>query len=111
APLVMNHSSLIDSYKSTAQYGLSQGIRKGHPEAYLAMSQALMLGVVFPKDPITAYAYLRVAELRAADERWMLQRTEFYKERMSDYLSHEQIAEAEHLALELWKDSQTENSD
>lgn len=104
-PVVMNNPGLIEAFKSTARYGLSQGLEKGHPEAYVAMARVLMEGLLYARDPVMAYAYARAAELKAGDTQAILVLSDHHKQRIAQHLTRDQIAEAERLALELWKES------
>lgn len=100
-PLVMLHAGLIEEFKSTARYALSRAMEYGHPEAYLAMSEALDEGVIYPRDPVLAYAYARVAELQAAKNQIVLTRVGQHKSALAAILDPAQQAEAEELALQL----------
>lgn len=104
-PLVMKHPGLIEAFKSTAQYALSQGMEKGHPEAYLAMARVMMEGLIYPKDPVMAYAYARTAEMKASQSQFILDQVGRQKQHIAQYLTQEQVSEAEQLALDLWKES------
>lgn len=104
-PLVMQRPGLIDAFKSTARYALSEGMEKGHPEAYLAMAQAVFEGLLYRKDPIMAYAYARTAEMKAAQSQIILDSAGEQKLRISQHLNPDQISEAEQMALDLWKES------
>lgn len=100
-PLAMKHPGLVADFKTTARLGLARALEKGHPEAYLAKSQALLEGLIYPKDPVLAYAYARVAELEAAKNHMLVRDLARWKQQAAKYLSQEQVAEAEQLALEL----------
>jgi len=100
-PLAMQHPGLVDDFKTTSRLGLARALEKGHPEAWLAKSQAVLEGLIYPKDPVLAYACARVAELEAAKNHLILSDVGLWKEQAARYLSQEQIAEAEQLALEL----------
>lgn len=100
-PLAMRHPGLIDDFKITARLGLARALEKGHPEAYLAKSQAVLEGLIYKKDPVLAYAYARVAEQEAAKSQIILNNLDRWKQQAARYLDQEQIAEAEQLALEL----------
>lgn len=104
-PLVMARPGLIDAFKSTARYALSEGMENGHPEAYLAMSQAIFEGLLYRKDPVMALAYARTAEMKAAQSQVILDQVGNQKQRIAQHLTREQISEAEQLALDLWKES------
>ncbi len=100
-PLAMIHPGLVADFKSTSRLGLARALEKGHPEAYLAKSQAVLEGLIYPKDPVLAYAYARKAELEAAKSQMILRELARWKQEATRYLSQEQVAEAEQLALEL----------
>lgn len=104
-PLAMKRPGVVEAFKSTAEYALSQGMQKGHPEAYLAMSQVLLEGLIYPRDRVMAYAYARTAEMKASQSQFILDQVGYHKQRIGQYLNQEQISEAEQLALELWKES------
>ncbi len=106
-PLVMLHRGLIEEYKMTARYALSQAMKNGHPEAFLAMSEVYREGVIYPRDPIKAYAYLRAAEIQAAQNQRILEYLGRYKTRLVEALNPDQIAEAENLAQEIRIDAST----
>ncbi len=65
-PLAMKYPGLVEDFKTTARLGLARALEEGHPEAYVAKSQALLEGLIYPKDPQLAYAYARKAEIEAA---------------------------------------------
>lgn len=100
-PLAMKNPGLVADFKTTARYGLARALEKGHPEAYLAKSRAVLEGLIYPKDPLLAYAYARAAELEAAKNQIILSELAEWKQQAASYLSQEQISEAEQLALEL----------
>ena len=100
-PLAMLHPGLVEDFKSTARLGLARALEKGHPEAYLAKSQAVLEGVIYSKDPVLAYAYAHKAELEAAKNHMIVADIGLWKQEAAKYLSQEQIAEAEQMALEL----------
>jgi len=100
-PLAMKNPGLVAEFKTTARYGLARALEKGHPEAYLAKSRAVLEGLIYPKDPLLAYAYARKAELEAAKNQIILSKLAEWKQQSASYLSQEQISEAEQLALEL----------
>jgi len=81
--------------------GLARALKRGHPEAYLAKSQAVLEGLIYKKDPVLAYAYARVAEQEAAKNHLILKNLDRWKQQAARYLDQEQIAESEQLALEL----------
>lgn len=100
-PLVMLHPGLIEEYKATARYALKQGLENGHPEAFLAMADAVDDGIIYPKDRVLAFAYLRLAEMQAAQSQVILERVGHYKTELASKLEQAQLAEAEQMALEL----------
>lgn len=100
-PLALQQPGLVSEFKSTARLGLSRALEKGYPEAYLAQSQAVLEGLIYPKDPLLAYAYARAAELEAARHRVMVRDIGERKSAAAQYLSKEELAEAEQLAREL----------
>ena len=100
-PLVMLHPGLIDQFKVTARFALNRAMVKGHPEAYLAMSQAHFDGVIFSKDPVLAMAYVRAAELEAIENAIILDRLGRQKSKIFNLLDHEQLAEADEIAHRL----------
>jgi hypothetical protein len=100
-PLALRYPGLIEDYKTTARLGLARALERGHPEAYLARSRAVLEGLIYKKDPVLAYAYARVAEHEAAKNHLILRDLDYWKQQAAAYLDQEQIAEAEQLALEL----------
>ena len=100
-PLAMRYPGLVADFKTTARLGLARALERGHPEAYLARSQAVLEGLIYKKDPVLAYAYARVAEHEAAKNHLLLRDLDRWKQQAASYLDQEQIAEAEQLALEL----------
>ena len=100
-PLAMRHPELVEDFKITARLGLARALEKGHPEAYLAQSQALLEGLIYPRDPVMAYAYAHLAGMEAAKNRLLLNDLDRWKQQAAKYLDEQQIAEAERLALEL----------
>lgn len=103
AYLVLAHPELIDEFKVTARFALSQAMEKGHPEAFMAMSQALLDGVVFPRGPVMAFAHLRAAELRAPPDYLLLfaDGIERQKQTIAQHLDADQLLAAEAAAQEL----------
>ena len=99
-PLAMKHPGLVADFKTTSRFALARALEKGHPEAYLAKSQAILEGLIYQKDPVLAYSYVRKAELEAAKSHMILKAVDHWKKEASKYLSLEQIAEAEQLALD-----------
>jgi hypothetical protein len=100
-PLVMQNPELIWEFRATATRALEGALENGHPEAWLAMSRAVSDGVVFPKDPVLALAYARVAELEAMENRILLNDLEEQKFAAGQFLDPAQRAEAEELAHRL----------
>jgi hypothetical protein len=100
-PLAMKHPGLVADFKTTSRLGLARALEKGHPEAYLAKSQAILEGLLYPKDPALALAYARKAEIEAAKNHLILREIDRWKKEATKYLSQEQVAEAEQGALEL----------
>lgn len=100
-PLAMKYPGLVEDFKTTARLGLARALEKGHPEAYMAKSQAVLEGLIYPQDPLLAFAYARKAELEAAKNHLIVKDIALWKEQAASYLSQEQIAEAGQLALEM----------
>lgn len=100
-PLAMSDPELVVRFQSTARAALNQALEKGHPEAYLARSQALLEGVIYPKDPAMAYAYARLAEIEASRNHVIVDDLARWKHEAARYLDPEQIAKAEQVAMEL----------
>jgi len=100
-PLVMQNPELIWEFRATATRALESAVENGHPEAWLAMSRAVSDGVVFPRDPVLALAYARVAELEAMESRIILNDLEEQKFAAGQFLDEVQRAEAEELAQRL----------
>lgn len=100
-PLAMQEPALIADFKANARRALEGAIEKGHPEAYLAMSKAVLEGVVYPREPVMALAYARAAELEAMNSQVILRDLQDQKFAVSQFLTPEQIAEAEGLAQQL----------
>ncbi len=100
-PLAMQDRGLVADFKTTSRLGLARALEKGHPEAYLAKSQAVLEGLIYPKDPVLAYAYALKSELEAAKSHMIVRDVGLWKQQASKYLSQEQVEEAEQLALEL----------
>jgi hypothetical protein len=98
APLAMQRTALVGEFKATARQALHGAMEKGHPEAYLAMSQAVFEGVIYSRDPVMALAYARVAELEAMDNHIILHDLGEHKLVVSQFLEQDQLAEAEQLA-------------
>jgi len=99
--LVLLHPELVLEFKDTSQFALSKAMERGHPEAYVVMSQAVMDGVVYPRNPILAYAYAHLAELEAMGSRTVLWRATNQKSLVSEFLELDEIAEGEQLGLEM----------
>ena len=55
-PLAMLHPQLVDEFKDTARLGFNRAMEKGHPEVYLAKSQAFLEGLIYQRDPMLAFA-------------------------------------------------------
>lgn len=104
-PLAMKYPDMVYEFKSTARFALARGMELGHPEAYLAMSRAVYDGLIYQEDPVKAFAYALVAEMKAAQTHTILQMVGRHKSEMSQLMSQEQLAEAEEVALGLWKES------
>jgi hypothetical protein len=100
-PLVLERPELIGEFRMTASQALTGAVKKGHPEAYLAMSEAVLDGVVFPKDPVTSLAYALAAEMEAMRSHIILRDLSEQKQLASQFLDPDQIAEAEQLARNL----------
>ncbi|MDX1379550.1 MAG: hypothetical protein R3233_00445 [Xanthomonadales bacterium] len=100
-PLVMQNPELIWEFRSTARRALESAVENGHPEAWLAMSEAVSDGVVFEKNPVLALAYARVAELEAMENRIILNDLEEQKFAAGQFLDEMQKADAEELAQRL----------
>ena len=100
-PLAMQQAGLVYGFKDTARLGLARALEKGHPEAYLANSRALLEGLIYPKNPTEAFAYARVAELTAARNHLILEDLEYWKKAAAQHLTEEQLRLAENKALEL----------
>lgn len=97
-PLVMLHPQMIDEFKTTARFALDRAQEKGHPEAFLAMSRAVYEGVVYPKDPVLALAYARVAELTAMENHIILRDLAEQIYAVMQHLDGEQRASAEEMS-------------
>jgi hypothetical protein len=100
-PLVLERPELIGEFRMTARDALTGALKKGHPEAYLAMSEAVLDGAVFARDPVMALAYARAAELEAMRSHIILRDLAEQKQLASQFLDPEQIAEAEEFARNL----------
>lgn len=100
-PLVMLQSGLISEFKATARMALDMAMQNGHPEAYLAMSEAMLDGVIYPRDPVMSMAYLRAAQNQAMKNQVILRGLERQQYRVMQELDPEQVAQAEDLALDL----------
>lgn len=99
--LVLLHPELPGEFRDTSRVALARAMERGHPEAFLAMSQAVIDGVVFPRDPVLAYAYAHLAELEAGPDPAILGKIGQQKFMVSQYVEPGQIAEAEQLALKM----------
>ena len=100
-PIAMLHSGLIEEFKSTSRYALKRAVDRGHPEAFLAMSQAYMDDIIYPRDPLLAMAYVRVGELEAMKNRVIESRLARQKTKITPYLTPNEISEANELAHRL----------
>lgn len=100
-PIVMLYSGLLPEFKSTARFALNRALEKGHPEAFLAMSQAHIEGVIFPPDPVLAMAYVRVAELEAVENQHIDARIARQKSQVAQMLNPDQLAEADEIANQI----------
>ncbi len=100
-PLALQQPGLVLEFKDTARFAFARALDKGHPEAYLAKSQAVLEGLVFPRDPLLAYAYALRAELAAASNRTIASDVGHWKQEAAKYLTTDQIAEARQIALEM----------
>lgn len=100
-PLAMRYPGLVEDFKITARLGLTRALEKGHPEAYLAQSRAVIEGLIYRKDPVLAYAYVLLAEREAGKNRLILEDLGHWKQQAAKYLDPSQVAEAEQRALEL----------
>ncbi len=69
------------------------------------MSKALDDGVIYPRDQVLAFAYARVAEMKAAQNRIVLARMANHKSTLERALDQAQLAEAEELAMKLRMES------
>lgn len=99
--LLQRHPEVIVELKKTAQYSLEKALERGHPEAYLAMSQALSDGIVFEKDPFGAYAYAHTAELVAYENREFINQIGHQKYILASLLTTQEVEDAKQLAHEL----------
>ena len=104
-PLAMKQPGLVEQFKDTARMALNLAMDKGHPEAYLAMSQAVYEGLIYPKDPVLALAYARMAEMKGTQNRVILRGLERRKHSIAQFLNPDQVADAEELALQMWRES------
>jgi len=100
-PLILKHPELLEEYKATARLALAQAMNKGHPEAYMTMSYALLQGVIYPKDLVMSLAYMRVAEQKAAHHQIALAMYPSLMNTIEQNMTPREISEAEKLALEL----------
>lgn len=99
--LLQSHPEVILEFKETARYSLEGALERGHPESYLAMSQALSDGIVFEKDPLGAYAYAHAAELVAYESREFLNKIRRQKYILTPLLAKQELDDAKQLAHEL----------
>jgi len=100
-PLFLERTELIPQFKATASQALSGALENGHPEAYLAMSEAVLDGVVFARDPVMAMAYARAAELEAMENHVILRNLDKQKQLIGQFLDAEQMADADEMAQRL----------
>ena len=100
-PLVLERPQLVSEFRMTASQALGRALERGHPEAYLAMSEAVLDGVVFSRDPVAALAYALAAERQAMRSQILLPELPERKQLASQYLDPEQLAEAEQMARDL----------
>jgi TPR repeat protein len=100
-PLALQHPGLVMEFKDTARLAFARAMAKGHPEAYLGMSRAVLEGLIYPRDPVLAYAYALRAETEGRNHRTIVGNAGYWKAAAAQYLDQEQIAEARHLALEM----------
>ena len=100
-PLAMLQPGLVYDFQDTARLAFARALQKGHPEAYLAKSQALLEGLIYPKNPLEALAHARAAELVAARYQLILGDLDYWKKAAAQHLTPAQLAEAERMALEL----------
>jgi hypothetical protein len=96
-PLLESHPEVIVEFKETARYSLERALEKGHPEAYMAMSQALSDGIIFERDPLGAYAYAHMAELTAYDDLAFRNKIRIKKYALTHLLTSEEIEDAKEL--------------
>jgi len=99
--LVMIHPELIDEYKYTARKGLNAALKLRHPDAYLAMSIALGDGIIYPRDPVAAYAYALAAEQQSGPNSRYADRVKEINYTNAQLITQEQIWDAEKMAREL----------
>ncbi|MDX1557185.1 MAG: hypothetical protein R3212_14240, partial [Xanthomonadales bacterium] len=100
-PILLLHAGLLEEFKATARYALSRALDRGHPEAFLAMSEAYRQGIIYPRDPVKAYAYLRAAEMQAGQIQRILNYVNRYVPWLTEELRPEEQAEGEALAQQL----------
>lgn len=100
-PLAMLQPGLVYDFQDTARLAFTRALEKGHPEAYLAKSQALLEGLIYPKNPMDAFAHARAAELVAARYHLILEDLDYWKKSAAQHLTPAELAEAEKMALEL----------
>ena len=99
--LVLHHPELIDEFKVTARFALEEAIKNRHPEAYLAMAQAVLDGVIRPRDPAASLAWIRAAELGGPHDFLMDDMVARRKEAVAQHLDREQLLAAEKEALRI----------
>lgn len=59
--LLTRDPSLVTYYHSLAPRLLATALQSGHPEAFAEMAQAYADGIIYQRDPVTAYAYVLAA--------------------------------------------------
>jgi hypothetical protein len=99
--LLLRRPELIEEFKVTANRTMFEALERGHPEAYLAMSEALLDDVVFVKNPVAALAYVKAAKFVTSENRIIMNMIGVREYRISQFLTLEEIADAEVLADEI----------
>ncbi|MEJ8566499.1 hypothetical protein [Elongatibacter sediminis] len=100
-PLALLQPGVVMEFKDTARFAFARAMERGHPEAFLAMSRAVLEGLIYPRDPVLAYAYAVKAEMEAATNRTIASNASYWREAAGQFLDQDQIAEARQLALEM----------
>ena len=59
--LLTRDPSLVTYYHSLAPRLLTTALQSGHPEAFAEVAQAYADGIIYQRDPLTAYAYVLAA--------------------------------------------------